>query len=102
MFFPVPDFKGFDFFPHDLRLPFMRYKGLCLALSFIAMALSLAVIWTRSFNYGVDFTGGTVIEVQSKTGPADIAGLREKLNGLGIGSVQIQSFGTPADVLIRV
>ena len=29
MFFPVPDFKGFDFFPHDLRLPFMRYKGLC-------------------------------------------------------------------------
>ncbi len=98
----IPNFKGFDFFPHDLRLPFMRYKGLCLALSLIAMALSLAVIWTRSFNYGVDFTGGTVIEVQSKTGPADIAGLREKLNGLGIGSVQIQSFGTPADVLIRV
>jgi preprotein translocase subunit SecF len=98
----IPNFKGFDFFPHDLRLPFMRYKGLCLALSLIAMALSLAVIGTRGFNYGVDFTGGTVIEVQSKTGPADIAGLREKLNALGIGSVQIQSFGTPADVLIRV
>jgi preprotein translocase subunit SecF len=98
----IPNFKGFDFFPHDLRLPFMRYKGLCLALSLMAMALSLAVIWTRGFNYGVDFTGGTVIEVQSKTGPADIAGLREKLNRLGIGSVQIQSFGAPADVLIRI
>ena len=71
----IPNFRGFDFFPHDLRLPFMRYKGLCLALSFIAMALSLAVIWQRGFNYGVDFTGGTVVEVQSKSGPADIARL---------------------------
>ncbi|HEX6000304.1 MAG TPA: protein translocase subunit SecF [Hyphomicrobiaceae bacterium] len=98
----IPNFRGFDFFPHDLRLPFMRYKGLALALSFIAMALSLAVIFTRGFNYGVDFTGGTVIEVQSKTGPADIAALRTKLGGLGIGNVQIQSFGTPTDALIRI
>src|SRR5262245_2894418 len=98
----IPNFRGFDFFPHDLRLPFMRYKGLALALSIIAMALSLAVIWTRGFNYGVDFTGGTVIEVRSKSGAADIAGLREKLNGLGIGSVQIQSFGEDTDVLIRI
>jgi preprotein translocase subunit SecF/SecD/SecF fusion protein len=98
----IPNFRGFDFFPHDLRLPFMRFKGLALALSIVAMALSLAVIWTKGFNYGVDFTGGTVIEVQSKSGAADISGLREKLNGLGIGSVQIQSFGTPSDVLIRV
>jgi preprotein translocase subunit SecF len=98
----IPNFRGFDFFPHNLRLPFMRYKGLCLALSLLAMALSLATIWQRGFNYGVDFTGGTVIEVQSKAGAADIAGLREKLNQLGIGSVQIQSFGTPADVLVRI
>ena len=40
MFFPVPDFKGFDFFPHNTRLPFMRFKGLCFALSLVAMALS--------------------------------------------------------------
>ena len=38
MFFPIPDFKGFDFFPHNLRLPFMRYKGICFALSLIFMA----------------------------------------------------------------
>jgi preprotein translocase subunit SecF/SecD/SecF fusion protein len=98
----IPNFRGFDFFPHDLRLPFMRYKGLCFALSLLAMALSLLVIWERGFNYGVDFTGGTVIEVQSKSGAADIAALREKLNQLGIGAVQIQSFGNDTDVLIRV
>ena len=85
----LPNFRGFDFFPHDLRLPFMRYKGLALAASVIAMALSLAVIWAKGFNYGVDFTGGTVIEVQSKLGPANVGALREKLGTLGIGNVQI-------------
>ena len=96
----LPNFKGFDFFPHDLRLPFMRYKGICLALSIIGMVLSLSIIGVRGFNYGVDFKGGSMLEMQSKSGPADIAGLREKLNQLGVGSVQIQSFGTPSDVLI--
>jgi preprotein translocase subunit SecF len=98
----IPNFRGFDFFPHDLRLPFMRYKGLCLAASFVAMALALWVIYERGFNYGVDFTGGTVVEVQSKSGPADVAALREQLSGLGIGAVQIQSFGNDTDVLIRI
>jgi preprotein translocase subunit SecF len=98
----IPNFKGFDFFPHDLRLPFMRYKGLALGLSMVAMALSLTVFFVRGLNYGVDFKGGLMIEVQSNTGPADIAQLREKVGGLGVGAVQIQSFGSPSDVLIRV
>jgi preprotein translocase subunit SecF/SecD/SecF fusion protein len=98
----LPQFKGYDFFPHDLRLPFMRYKGLCLALSIVGMLLSLALFATLGLNYGVDFKGGSMLEVQSKSGPADIAALREKLGKLGVGAVQIQSFGTPSDVLIRV
>lgn len=98
----IPNFKGHDFFPHDLRIPFMRYKGLCLWLSIVAMALSLALFFTRGLNYGVDFKGGSMIEVQSKTGPADVAALRDKLGRLGLGGVQIQSFGAPTDVLIRL
>jgi preprotein translocase subunit SecF/SecD/SecF fusion protein len=98
----LPNFKGFDFFPHDLRLPFMRYKGLCLALSVVAMALALTVFFVKGLNYGVDFKGGSMIEVQSKSGPADIAQLRDKLGRLGIGGVQIQGFGAPTDVLIRI
>lgn len=99
---PVPNFKGFDFFPHGMHLPFMRFKSICFWGSIVAMIACLVLIGVRGFNYGVDFKGGTMLEVQSKSGPADIPALRQKLGGLGLGDVQIQSFGTPADVLIRV
>lgn len=98
----LPNFKGFDLFPHHLRIDFMRFKGLCLALSVIGMLISLALFLTLGLNYGVDFKGGSMIEVQAKSGAADIAGLREKLGRLGMGNVQIQSFGAPSDVLIRL
>ena len=98
----IPVFKGIDFFPHDLRLPFMRYKGLAIGASLIAMAISLALCMTMGLNYGVDFKGGSLIELQSKSGDADVAALREQLNGLGLGNVQIQQFGPPSNVLIRL
>ena len=44
----IPNFKGHDIFPHDLRLPFMKYKGTALAASVIAMALSLAVFFGKT------------------------------------------------------
>jgi preprotein translocase subunit SecF len=100
--FLVPDFKGIDFFPHGTRLNFMKFKDLCFGLSILAMIISLALIFTKGFNYGVDFKGGAMIEVKSKSGPADIAGLRDSIGKLGLGDVQIQSFGSPQDVLIRV
>ena len=98
----MPNFKGFDFFPHDLRLPFMRYRDWAVGMSIVAMVLSLGLFLTRGLNYGVDFKGGSMIEVQSKDGPADLTGMREKLNKLGLGGVQVQLFGAPTDVLIRI
>ncbi len=98
----VPNFKGFDFFPHDLRLPFMKYRDIAVGMSIVAMAISLALFFVKGLNYGVDFKGGSMIEVQSKDGPADIASMRDKLHKLGLGGVQIQQFGTPTDVLIRI
>ena len=46
--------------------------------------------------------GGTLLEIQQKSGPADIAQLRATLGGLGLGDVQLQLFGGPSDVLIRI
>jgi preprotein translocase SecF subunit len=100
--FPIPNFKGFDFFPHGTRIDFMRVKGLCFGLSIMFMALSLALFFTRGLNYGVDFKGGLLVEVQRTAGPADISEIRQKLGALDLGSVQIQSFGNDTDVLIRV
>lgn len=98
----IPVFKGADFFPHDLNLPFMKFKGPALGLSIIAMAISIVLCATMGLNYGVDFKGGSLIELKTKTGNADISALREKLNGIGVGNVQIQQFGTPDDVLVRL
>nr|WP_210269855.1 protein translocase subunit SecF [Hyphomicrobium methylovorum] len=98
----VPVFKGMDFFPHDLRLPFMRYKGAALIGSIVAMAIALGLCAVMGLNYGVDFKGGSLIELRAKTGNADVSALRTKLNALGVGNVQIQEFGSPADVLVRL
>ncbi|WP_415071987.1 hypothetical protein [Hyphomicrobium sp.] len=98
----IPVFKGVDFFPHNLRLPFMKFKGPALAASVIAMLISLALCMTLGLNYGVDFKGGSLVELKTKSGNADIGALRDKLNGLGLGNVQIQEFGTPDDVLVRL
>ncbi len=98
----IPNFKGFDFFPHDLRLPFMRYKDLAVGLSIVAMLASIALIMTKGLNFGVDFKGGSMIELQAASGPADVSGLRDKLGSLGLGAVQIQEFGGPSNVLIRI
>lgn len=98
----LPVFKGVDFFPHDLNLPFMKFKGPALALSIVAMLISIALCATLGLNYGVDFKGGSLVELRTKSGNADISALRDKLNGLGLGNVQIQEFGTPDDVLVRL
>lgn len=100
--FLVPDFKGYDFFPHGMRINFMRFKGPAFFLSLVAMAISLGLFFTMGLNYGVDFKGGSLVEVQSKSGPADLSAVRNKVGGLGLGDVQIQSFGSPTDVLIRI
>ncbi len=98
----IPVFKGIDFFPHDLRLPFMKFKGPALLASIIAMLLALMLCMTKGLNYGVDFKGGSLVELQAKSGKAEVGALREKLNGLDLGNVQIQEFGNPSDVLVRL
>lgn len=88
--------------PADTKLPFMRWRKYTFPLSAVLSVASLLLFLTVGMNFGIDFVGGTMIEVQSKTGPADIGAIRGKLDKLELGDIQIQQFGPPTDVLIRV
>lgn len=95
-------FKGVDFFPHGLRLPIVANRRYFIGISWALALLSLALIMTKGLNFGVDFKGGSIVEVRSKSGPVDIAKLRDLGNGLGLGGVQVQGFANPTDALIRI
>jgi preprotein translocase SecF subunit len=87
------------------RIPdidFMKMHKLGFVLSLILTLISIGAFIERGLNYGIDFSGGTLIEARSVSGPADLATMRSQLDGLGLGDVSLQGFGTPNDVLIRL
>jgi preprotein translocase subunit SecF len=88
--------------PDDTKFDFMRFRRISFPLSAILSTLAIAAYFFIGLNLGIDFVGGTVIEIQSKTGPADLASMRSTLNALNLGDVQLQQFGAPTDVLIRI
>jgi preprotein translocase subunit SecF len=88
--------------PDDTNIPFMRLRSICFPLSALLTIGSVILFFTVGLNFGIDFRGGTLIEVQSKTGPADLAAMRAALGRLGMGGVQLQQFGPPTDVLVRI
>lgn len=94
--------KGIKFVPDETRIPFIKVRVLAFIISGLLMLGSIGLFFTAGLNYGIDFRGGTLIEVRSKSGPANLADMRAKLGGIGLGDVQIQEFGEPEEVLIRI
>ena len=88
--------------PDDTKFDFMRFRRISFPISALLSILAIVLYFSHGLNFGIDFVGGTLMEVQSKTGPADIAKMRQTLNGLQLGEVQLQQFGAPTDVLIRL
>jgi preprotein translocase subunit SecF len=88
--------------PDDTKFDFMRFRRISFPVSAVLSVLAIVAYFTLGLNFGIDFIGGTLIEIQSKTGPADLAQMRSRLNALNLGDVQLQRFGAPTDVLIRI
>ena len=88
--------------PAGTRLPFVKFYKLFLGFSIAALLGTALLIATVGLNFGIDFRGGTIIEIKTLDGPADVAALRSKIGGLGLGDTQLQTFGAPDDVLIRI
>ena len=85
----TPDFK------------FVRYNHRAFAVSSVLIIGSLVAFLMQGLNFGIDFKGGILVEISSSE-PVDIGNLRGRMQTLELGEVQIQQFGTPTDVLIRV
>ncbi|TIL75535.1 MAG: protein translocase subunit SecDF [Mesorhizobium sp.] len=88
--------------PDDTRVPFMAFRKYAFTLSVLLSIASAVLFFTVGMNYGIDFRGGSSIEVQAKGQQADIGDIRERLTGLELGEVQVQEFGSARDVLIRI
>lgn len=90
-----------EFFKIRKDIPFMRHALVFNVISVVTFLLAVFFLLTRGLHLGVDFTGGTVMEV-SYTQPADVPGIRNALAKLGFQDVAVQNFGTSRDVLIRL
>ena len=88
--------------PDDTKFDFMRFRRISFPVSAALSILAIVLYFTHGLNFGIDFQGGTLLEVQAKSGAADLQTMRNKLSALGLGEVQLQQFGGPADVLIRI
>ncbi|HAT34364.1 MAG TPA: protein translocase subunit SecF [Rhodospirillaceae bacterium] len=87
--------------PDNTNIAFIDKRFIALAISAFLIIGSLGLFGFKGLNLGIDFLGGILIEIKTE-GPADVGELRSTVGGLGLGEVNIQEFGAPDDVLIRV
>lgn len=87
--------------PAGTKIDFLGKKWLAFGFSVTLMVLTVISLCTRGLNFGIDFTGGILIEAEFKQEP-DLATMRNSLKNTGIGEVSLQSFGKPTNIMIRI
>ena len=92
--------KIFSWIIKDTSIDFLGFRKWAYAFTALLIVLSVASITVRGFNYGIDFSGGVLIEVKSKNGPVDVDKVREELDTLKLDELNLQSFGDSKDELM--
>ena len=87
--------------PATPNLDFMRMRWVAVAASLLLTIAAIGAIAGKGFNYALDFTGGTVVELRFQQ-PADVDGVRERLADAGYPGAQVQTFGSGSDLLVRL
>ncbi len=96
-------YKPIHLIPANTKLDFIRYHKPALILSIIMVIGSVVLLFTKGLNYGIDFAGGVLMEVQSKqVEQVDLGAMRTELDKLEIGEIILQTFGDNRTVLIRI
>jgi preprotein translocase subunit SecF len=85
----------------NVQIDFMGRRRLAAVFSAVLIIVAIASLFARGLSFGIDFTGGTLIEV-AYPDAVDLGGIRDVLQDAGYGDAQVQHFGTARDVLIRV
>ncbi|MGL4729527.1 MAG: protein translocase subunit SecF, partial [Bosea sp. (in: a-proteobacteria)] len=88
-------------FPDNTRFGFMRFRRLAFPFSAALSVATIALFFTVAMNFGIDFTGGTLIEMQAKSGKVAIADVRRVAEGLSLGEPEVQEFGDKGEVSMR-
>jgi preprotein translocase subunit SecF len=83
------------------NIDFMGKRKIAFATSLILITLSIVMLFARDLNYGLDFTGGTLIEVSYATAP-DISEVRSNLTAVGMKDAIVQTFGVASDIIVRI
>jgi len=79
----------------------MRFRRISFPFSAAISVITVILFLTVGLNFGIDFTGGTLIELQSKSRQSNIAAVREKANALGFGEAEVQEFGSAGELSVR-
>lgn len=88
--------------PPGTRIDFMGGRRVGFAFSSALTLMAIFFFFHQGLAYGIDFKGGILMEVRAREGVADLALMRDKLGGLGLGEHDLQGFGQPSDAAIRI
>jgi preprotein translocase subunit SecF len=88
--------------PEDTKFGFMRFRRISYPFSAVMSIVSVLMFLYVGMNFGIDFSGGTLMELRATSGQADLSSLRDLGGKLGLGDVEVQAFGAQSDVTMRM
>jgi preprotein translocase subunit SecF len=88
--------------PENTKFGFMRFRRVSYPLSATLSIVSVVMFLFVGMNYGIDFAGGTQVDMRATSGEAQVAEIRHKAESLGLGPVEVQRIGGQSDVLLRL